>query len=246
MKIILKLVKRTVLFVLLVFVTPAMAHLGLWQLDGTQPSSWSNADWSSSGILENATSVDDAVIHVMAARTGRWKGGFALHSWIVTKRNGDDRYTRYEVVGWDKPVRINAYSADGRWYSNLPEIITTVRGNRAEALIPKIEAAVASYPHSDYGGYTVWPGPNSNSFVAHVLNQVPELGIAPPAAAVGRNYIAQNAFINLDPDWMDLQVNIGGYAGFAIGRRHGFELHFLGLVAGFDVLNPAVKVPGFG
>ena len=215
-------------------------------MDASKPASWNTADWSSSGVLPAAKTGDPAVIHVMAARTGRWKGGFALHSWIVTKTKASGEYNRYEVVGWGRPVRVNAYAADGKWYSNITQVVATISGERAALLIPKIEEAVGRYPFAHPGGYQVWPGPNSNSFVGHVLNEVPELGFAPPAAAVGRNYLTENQFFNIDPDWMDLQVNMFGYGGFAIGRRHGFELHFMGLVAGFDVLNPAVKIPGFG
>ncbi len=241
-----RLAKKMGVFILLVFVMPAFAHLGLWMADGSQPGSWNTADWSSSGVLPAAAEEDDAVIHLMAARTGRWKGGFSVHSWIVTKAEAAERYTRYDVVGWGNPVRENAFAPDGRWYSNEPRVVATIRGDKAQSLIPKIRRAIANYPHSDNGGYSVWPGPNSNSFVAYVLNQVPELGVAPPASAVGRNYLAGGSFINLDPDWRDLQVSFMGFAGFAIGRRHGFELHFMGLVAGVDILNPALKVPGFG
>ena len=38
--------------------------------------------------------------------------------------------------------------------------------------------------------YRIWPGPNSNSFVAHVLREVPELGTTLPPNATGRDFEA--------------------------------------------------------
>src|SRR5436190_12122358 len=108
------------------------------------------------------------MIRVYSARTGQWKGIFATHSWIVLKRQGAAAYERYDVVGWGSPVRKNAWPADGRWYGNVPDLVKSVDGPSAEALIPRIEAAIASYRWSRAGDYTTWPGPNSNTFVAGI------------------------------------------------------------------------------
>lgn len=51
---------------------------------------------------------------------------------------------------------------------------------------------------------------------------------------------------SIDPDWKDFRLNILGYAGIAAGIRSGFEIQFMGLVAGLDILNPGIKLPGFG
>jgi len=240
-----RILKRLALFLLLVFILPALASIGVWQTKN-HAASWNVADWTSAGILPSVVEDQDAVIYLMAARTGRLKGALALHSWIVVKDKQGDQYRRYEVVGWGQPVRFNAYAPDARWYSNEPEIISIIRGEEAEAIIPKIEATVRAYPHSGRGAYTLWPGPNSNSFVAYVLNQVPELGLALPPNAVGRDFIAPGKYVHVDPDWLNVQASLNGYAGFAIGKRHGVELNFLGLVTGIDVVNPAIKLPGFG
>jgi len=241
-----KLLRRCFVFLLLLFILPALASQAAWQIKGNHAPSWNTADWSSAGIFPSVVNEPEAVIYVMAAKTGRWKGGFSVHTWIVTKAEGGGQYNRYEVVGWGRPLRQNAYAPDARWYSNEPKIVKLIKGAEAKKLIPKIEKAVVNYPHRERGGYTLWPGPNSNSFVAYVLNEVPEIGIAPPANAVGRDYLSSDRFINIDPDWMNIQMTYRGYFGFALGRRSGFELHFIGLTAGFDLLNPAIKVPGFG
>ena len=240
---------RVVFLLTALFVLPAALSVGWWiSLD--RPGSWHDADWSSASILLPAAAEPEAVIHIMAARTGGLKGALSTHSWIVTKRAGASAYDRYDKVGWGNPVRRNAYAADARWYSNAPFFVKTVRGERAALLIPKVEAAIATYPHSARGGYRIWPGPNSNSFVAHVLRQVPELDATLPATAVGRDYLADGSawgsFWHVDADGLDAKLSLAGYAGISAGMRSGLEINFLGLVAGVDVRHPALKLPGFG
>ena len=60
------------------------------------------------------------------------------------------------------------------WFNALAELLVEHRGPGVDALIDRVEAAVASYPYPDK--YRVWPGPNSNSFTAYVARQVPALG----------------------------------------------------------------------
>ncbi|MFN3549889.1 MAG: DUF3750 domain-containing protein, partial [Mesorhizobium sp.] len=155
-------------------------------------------------------------------------------------------YERYDKVGWGSPIRRDGWAADGRWYSNAPEIVAMADGARARDLLAAMDAAIASYPWSHNGGYRIWPGPNSNSFVAHVLREVPALGATLPPNATGRDYAPGVASIDLAPDGRDLHVTLAGLAGFALGARSGVELHFLGLVAGLDVARPALKIPAYG
>jgi hypothetical protein len=241
-----RIIKKLILFLLIVFILPALASLAVWQADASKPRSWRDANWSSAKILPEATRDREAVIHVMAAKTGRWKGAFAVHSWLVMKSKGANHYDRYDVVGWGRPVRLNAYAPDARWYSNQPEILKTIKGEKAERYIPLLETAIADYPAWQRGDYKIWPGPNSNSFIAHVLNDVPELQAVLPSNAVGRDFLASGEWLRVDPNYDNIQVSLGGYAGFAIGKRHGFELNFLGLVTGFGISEPSIKLPGFG
>ncbi|WP_295808852.1 DUF3750 domain-containing protein [uncultured Nitratireductor sp.] len=237
--------KWTLLFLIVVFVLPASGSMAWWAMQD-RPGSWRNADWSASGVLPPASQDTDAAIYVMAARTGGMKGALSVHSWLIVKRPNASDYERYDKVGWGSPVRRNAYPADGRWYSNTPYVVAALKGENAERLIPQVEAAIASYPFSRHGDYGLWPGPNSNSFTAHVLRTVPDLDIALPPTAVGRDYRPGVFAFDHTPDWSDVHVSLGGFAGLAAGLRSGFELHFLGLVAGLDLRNPALKVPGFG
>lgn len=236
--------KRMMLAFLLVFLAPAIVATAVWAVSD-RPANWRAADWSSSGLLP-APKQDEAVIHVLAARTGGLKGAVSVHSWIVLKRKGEREYERYDKVGWGSPVRRNGYAADGRWYSNAPWIVASVTGDAAQALIPRVEAAIASYPHAGRGGYRMWPGPNSNSFVAHILREAPQIGATLPPTAVGRDYLSGGRFLAIDSDWRNVHATLWGLAGFSAGLRSGLEVHFLGLVAGVDVARPGIKVPGVG
>jgi Protein of unknown function (DUF3750). len=237
--------KKVLAFLVICFVLPVAASLGV-RVAGSHPASWRAADWSSAGILPAADAERQAVIYVLAARTGGLKGAVSVHSWIVYKRAGEREYVRYDKVGWGSPVRRNSRPADGRWYSNEPIIVGAVTGDEAERLIPRLEEAIAAYPYSGPGGYRIWPGPNSNTFVATVLRQVPELRIVLPPEAIGKDYLPLSAPVAVSPDWLNLDVSLGGYAGFGIGRDVGLEIRLGGLIFGADFSRPALKVPGFG
>ncbi|MCJ8509226.1 DUF3750 domain-containing protein [Rhizobium lemnae] len=237
--------KRLFLAIFAIYLLPTFASAGWWALQD-RPARWSEANWGSAGILPEASQSDEAAVYVFSAKTGGLKGAVASHAWIVTKEQGARIYTRYDKVGWGSPIRRNHRPADAFWYSNPPELVTKITGEDAQALIPKVEAAIAAYPYAEPGGYTIWPGPNSNTFVAHVLRSVPELGAVLPPHAVGRDYLPDGAFVHLDQDGKDLHLTIRGLIGLSAGVRSGFEVHFLGLVAGIDVMRPGIKIPAFG
>lgn len=237
--------KRLFLAIFAIYLLPTFASAGWWALQD-RPARWSEANWGSAGILPEASQSDEAAVYVFSAKTGGLKGAVASHAWIVTKEQGARTYTRYDKVGWGSPIRRNHRPADAFWYSNRPELVTKITGEDAQALIPKVEAAIAAYPYAEPGGYTIWPGPNSNTFVAHVLRSVPELGAVLPPHAVGRDYLPDGAFVHLDQDGKDLHLTIRGLIGLSAGVRSGFEVHFLGLVAGIDVMRPGIKIPAFG
>src|SRR5207302_6534212 len=120
-----------------------------------------------------------------------------------------------------------------------------VSGADAAALIPRIEEAVKSYAFANSGDYRIWPGPNSNTFVATVLRAVPELGVTMPPNAIGRDY-RPAPYLGLSDSRTGIEASLWGVLGVKVGWVEGVELNVLGLVAGLDVRHPAVKLPGFG
>jgi hypothetical protein len=163
---------------------------------------WSEARWDSAGLAPDPATTPGAVVQVYAARAWGWKGIFAVHTWLIMKREGADRYDRYEVVGWGvrhgRPaVRKDMRAIDGYWAGNPPRIVVDRRGPEVGALIERIEAAIASYPYPDQ--YRSWPGPNSNTFTAHIARSVPELGLElPPTAIEGLS--CQRQSVRVDPE----------------------------------------------
>lgn len=237
--------KRLFLAIAVIYLLPAIAAAGWWALK-ERPQSWREAKWTSAGVLPKPDADSEAAIYILSASTGGMKGAVASHSWIVTKGAGDTAYNRYDKVGWGSPIRRNNYQPDAYWYSNTPHIVRALKGPEAQALIPKVEAAIQSYPYAATGDYRIYPGPNSNSFVAHVLRTVPEVGAVLPPDAVGRDFLTDGRFFEIDPDGRDMHATLYGLIGFAAGARSGFEVHFMGLVAGVDIANPGVKIPAFG
>lgn len=240
-----KSLKRLLLVIFIVYLLPTFASAGWWAIQD-RPGRWSDARWSSAKILPEASASEDAAIYIFSAMTGGLKGAVASHAWIVTKEKGADVYNRYDKVGWGSPIRRNHRPPDAYWYSNPPQLVKVVTGVDAELLIPKVEGAIAAYPYAEPGGYQIFPGPNSNTFVAYVLRTVPELGAVLPPHAVGRDYLPDGEFVHVDTDWRDVHVTLRGLIGVSAGLRSGFEVHFLGLVAGLDFANPGIKVPALG
>ncbi|TDR93924.1 DUF3750 domain-containing protein [Enterovirga rhinocerotis] len=231
---------------LILFILPLATHAVWWSTrDGLAPD-WRSADWSSARILPQATAHQPALIRIYAARTGRWKGIFAHHSWIVIKPEGAARYARFDKVGWGSPVRSDGWPADARWFGNTPDVVLAIDGAEADRLIPKIAQAIAEYPYRNWGDYRVWPGPNSNTFVAFVVSRVPELQVALPPTALGKDFHAFDDVVGPTPSHTGFQVQLGGFLGLAIGWVEGIEMNVLGLVTGLDIRRPALKLPGWG
>jgi hypothetical protein len=228
----------------LIFFLPLAARGALTVFE-ERAASWREADWSSTRTLSPAAAHPSARILVMSARTGRWKGIFAVHSWIVLKRENASAWTRYDVVGWGNPVRTNGWAPDGRWFGDRPTVVADMRGAEAAALIPKMEAAIKEYQFANAGDYRMWPGPNSNTFVATVLRSVPELGATLPPNAIGKDY-RPDLFFGLTDSGTGIEANLWGLFGVKGGWIEGIEINFLTLVAGLDLRRPAVKLPGFG
>ena len=229
---------------LILFLLPVAVRAGLYAFS-QHPTHWRDADWSSSGMLAQASADPRARVIVMSGRAGGLKGVVAVHSWIVLKGPNARTWTRYDVASWGNPVKINNWPPDGRWYGSAPAIVADIAGADAQALIPKIEAAVQSYQYDRAGDYRVWPGPNSNTFVASVLRAVPELGAELPPNAIGRDF-RPLPYAGLSDSRTGIEVNLWGLFGVKVALDEGVEVNVLGLVAGLDLRRPALKLPAFG
>jgi len=206
---------------------------------------WRTASREPIGLAPLPSDEPEAVVQVYAARAVRWRGLFGVHTWIAVKPANADAYTVYEVNGWrlrrtGTAVVVSDRAPDSRWFGNAPELIADLRGPAAAAAIPKIEQAVAAYPYAD--SYRVWPGPNSNTFVAYVLRAAPEVEADLPPTAIGKDYLGTSLFAR-SPSGTGVQASLLGVLGVLVGVEEGLEVNLLGLTFGVDPLDLAVKLP---
>src|SRR5947209_4474823 len=222
-------------FLALIAMPVALSAARYWQ---TANSEWWAADRSSAGLLPPARARSDSLVRVYSARTVRWKGIFAIHTWIVLKQ-GNGPYERYDLTAWGDPIRVNGFIPDGRWFGQVPGVIYGADGADADALIPRMRAAIADYKYRHSGDYTAWPGPNSNTFVAAVLAAVPETGVSLPATAIGKDFPADGRWLSLTPSRTGIRASLGGYVGVTIALVEGDQVNLLGAVLGVDQRRPA-------
>ena len=207
---------------------------------------WWQADRGSIGHLPPPAAHHPAVVRVFAAPTVRWRGIFAVHSWIVVKPEGAASYTRYDYTAWGMPIRVNGFAPDGRWFGRTPEVVFAADGETAAAMIPRMQEAVATYQWRHLGDYRVWPGPNSNTFVAAVLASVPEARAVLPPTAIGKDYPHDGRWLRPTPSRTGVTLTLGGVFVVTLGWVEGIELGLLGAVSGIDIRRPALKLPGLG
>ena len=212
-------------------------------------SDWRTADKSSAGIAPLAVAEKGAVVQVYAARTVRWRGYFAVHSWISVKEENAQGYRVYQVIGWRlrrglQTVSIESDDPDRRWFGNAPELLADLRGEAAARAIPQIHNAAMDYPYPD--AYRAWPGPNSNTFVSHILRAVPELGVELPPHAIGKDWIGRGDLVGLTESGTGVQFSLFGLLGLSLGLAEGIEFNLVGLNFGADFLRPALKLPLVG
>ena len=132
------------------------------------------------------------------------------------------------MVGWGSGA-INGWAPDGLWFGNKPQVVLDLRGADATNTIPKIETAIKGYNYANAGDYRIWPGPNSNTFVATVLRAIPEAETILPANAVGRDFRAL-PYIGLTDSRTGVEASLWGVVGVKVGWVEGVEMNFLGLV----------------
>jgi hypothetical protein len=229
--------------------TPVLL-LGLAHADRDPESigNWRRASRAPVGLAPDPATTREPVVQVYAARAVRWRGYFGVHTWIAAKRADAAAFTVYEVTGFavrrgGSAVRISQRPADGRWFGSAPELLADVRGAGVDALIARIDRAVQEYPYQR--SYRIWPGPNSNTFTAFVLRQVPELRVDLPGHAIGKDYLGPRVFAP-SPSGTGVQANLFGVLGVVGGADEGLELNLLGLTFGVDPDDLDLKLPFVG
>lgn len=209
---------------------------------------WRTASREPAGLAPNQATTPEAVVQVYAARAVRWRGYFGVHTWIAVKPSGAEHFTVHEVNGHrlrrtGTALVSSTRAPDGYWYGNRPELLAQARGPEVDALIERIEAAVRRYPYAQT--YRVWPGPNSNTFTAFVLREVPELRVDLPPTAIGKDYLGWMP-VARTPSGTGGQLSLFGVAGVTAALEEGLEVNLLGLTFGVDPNDLSLKLPLIG
>jgi uncharacterized protein DUF3750 len=182
-------VKRILSAAIVVVAAMAVSGCVVLQRAGTN---WWELERGPSGQAPDPATTSEPVVQVYAARTVGLRGLIAVHTWIAVKPRDARVYTRYEVIGWGvdrglPALRVNRSGPDNYWFGDRPEKLVDLRGEGVDAVVERVQAAVAAYPYPST--YRLWPGPNSNTFTAWVGQRVPELNLQLPASAIGKNYL---------------------------------------------------------
>ena len=235
------------LLLLVLYLAPVLVSLCL--ADPRRGVPWYQARRDPTGLSPDPAATQEAVIQVFAAPAVSWRGIFSVHTWIAVKPAGAPRFTRYEVLGFGvangaPAVRIDRMGPDNYWFGARPHMLLDRRGTGVDAMIEQVRLAVASYPYPNT--YRPWPGPNSNTFLAHIARQVPELAIQLPSNAVGKDFLPDGSLFAVAPSGSGFQVSLYGLAGILLAAREGLEVNLLGLSFGIDAVRPAVKLPALG
>ena len=215
----------------------------------TMGKAWWEASRQSSGVSPNPGEAKEAIIQVFSARAFSWRGIFGVHTWISVKPTNASEYTVYQLVGWrlrrgEDAVVIQRDIPDRLWYDAIPELLVDVRGEGVDELIKKVDKAAKTYPYRNT--YSVWPGPNSNTFIAWIGRIVPELRLDLPPTAIGKDWLGKTKFFSSTPSGTGYQFSVLGLFGILIGVEEGLEINILGLNFGIDVFDMSLRLPGIG
>ena len=207
---------------------------------------WRNSSREPVGLAPDPAVVKEAVVQVYGARAVGAKGLFGVHTWVAVKPSDALGWTVYEVIGWrlrwsESVVVVRNRDPDGRWFGAEPELYAEKRGAGVDELIKRVDKAARDYPYARE--YSVWPGPNSNTFTSWIARAVPELQIDLPATAIGKDYLGGSVF-GAAPSGSGFQVSLGGLLGLAASGVDGLELNLLGL--NFGLSPNGLKLPLVG
>jgi len=217
----------------------ASSLLGLIALAGASVTDESRS------LADDPAVGNEAVVQVWGARTLGIKGLFGVHTWIAVKPSGVPEYTVYEVIGWrlrwTDTALVARTRAPDRWFGSAGELYAEKRGAGVDELIKRVAKLASEYPYAKE--YTLWPGPNSNTFVAWVTRQIPELQADLPATAIGKDYLGGRV-VGAAPSGRGFQFSLAGVLGFSASGVEGLELNLLSL--NFGVGPGGLKLPLVG
>lgn len=219
-------------------------------ISGCSTSNWQTASRESAQMAPLPSELDEAIVQIYTARAFSWRSYLAVHPWITWKEKSASSYTVAQVTSWalrrgkESSVIVEKDLPDRYWYGHKPNLIFEIRGEKAEKIIAQMNELLKDYPFKSE--YSIWPGPNSNTFVEYMIRNIPELTVELPPEAIGKDYLGTHKFFSLSPGGYGVQLSVFGALGFTVGLTEGIEINLLGLTFGIDIWSPAIKIPFWG
>ena len=193
-----------------------------------------------------------------------WFARFAEHTWIDLRTEAGADWWRVEVSSPGSGLRVEVLEedrvlADERWGRRV-SVLRLVRGEEARRAGERVLELARAHP--DFGrreieldgdrltfvrtapereAYAAWPGPNSNTLIADLVEGTPGLWVDLDHNAVGKDY-ARGLRAGRTSAKLGVEVDTD-YLGLGLGLRQGAELRLLGLTLGLGVWPPALKLP---
>lgn len=194
--------------------------------------------------LDPATPIVAIKSSQLPASNPFWKS-FAHHCWVDLRRPNSATWERIESGGYigilhsDLPAE--EASLDHRFGERTIRLLGYATGDDALAAIAHIDATLHALSPLYADCYTMWPGPNSNTFVRELCAGAPGLSFVFDPNAVGKDY-AGLVSLGTTASGTGLRLDTP-ILGAAIALREGVELHLLQLTLGISLDPPGLSLP---
>lgn len=167
-----------------------------------------------------------------------------VHGYVIWRRPGQEPRKSEWMGGIEHDVPASWQSDD--------ETYRVLRGNDALAAIRRVERTHVDIPREQSEiqslyGYVLWPGPNSNTYVA-LLCRLAHISVDLPPSAIGKDWPDAIPWVlgfHASTTGLGFQLD-AGVVGLQVGLIEGIELHLFGTSIGVAFWPPALKLPILG
>lgn len=174
----------------------------------------------------------------------------AVHTWFAYRQTRSELFTvvhyMYRVPGEDY-AGIHSFETDQPseyWGSDPGTVICSRYQQPAAKAISDLKAQLSQYPQD--GSYWLFPGPNSNTFIAYTIDQLALSSCELPATAIGKDFPVNYMPVAATPSGTGFRLSLLGIAGLTLGIEEGIQINLLGLSFGIDFKPFALQLPFIG
>lgn len=165
---------------------------------------------------------------------------FARHTWLDYRENLKAGWKRIEIMNESsgmihRELKPDEFEELSRWGEKVV-VLGQSDGLTNPNYVSGIEKVATNYDASIYRAY---PGPNSNTFAAHLIREVDGISATLDHNAVGKEW-GFHLGRTTGGGGCEIQTPL---AGLALGVKEGIEISLLGFSGGISFYPPALKIP---